>query len=110
MANDSFTQQALSVDERFRQRVRGALSKISWEVLEESTGTTNHAVRAAYAHTVINSIDAAALQVAPWLVMRTNVIAFETSYNFQAGAVVTAAGDSDIEAQLRTDWNHLSGV
>lgn len=110
MANDSFTQQALAVDPRFRQRVKAALAKIAWQVLNEDSGTANHTARAAYARSVISNIDGAALQVAPWLVMRTNVFAFATSYDFQQGAVVTASGDADIESQLATDWDHLSGV
>lgn len=111
MANDAFTQQALSVDPRFRQRVRAAIAKIAWQVLNESTGTTNHTVRAAYARTVISNVDAAAIQVAPWLVMRPNLGApFVTSYDFQQGAVVTTALDADIESQLSTDWDRMSGV
>jgi len=110
MANDAFTQQALADDGRFRQRVKAALAKVAWQVLNESGATQDHAVRAAYARTVIANVDGAALQVAPWLVMRTSVVAFTTSYDFQQGAVVTASGDADIEAQLAADWSLLAGV
>ena len=43
-------------------------------------------------------------------VNRPNVFNFETSYNFQVGGTVTAAGDPDIESQLMTDWNKMAGV
>lgn len=110
MANDSYTQQALASDPRFRQRVKAAGAKVSQQVLDEDSGIANHAERATYARQVIANIDGWAVQIAPWLVMRTSVFAFATSYDFAAAAVVSACGDADIEAQLVTDWNDLAGV
>jgi hypothetical protein len=110
MANSAHTQQALADDPRFQKRVSAALAKIAWEVLGESDATPNHAERAAYARQVINGINGTAAQIAPWLVMRTNLFAFETSYDFAEGAVVTASGDADIESQLASDWSEMAGV
>lgn len=110
MANDSYTQQALANDPNFRTRVEAALAKIAFQVFGEDPGTPNHAARKAYAQQVIASIPAQAARIAPWLVMRTNVFAFTTSYDFARSAVVTASGDPDIESQLATDWNILAGV
>lgn len=110
MANDSNTQQALALDPRFRIRVRAAIAKVAWQILEESAGTANHEIRANYARLVLANLDSIVNQIAPWLVMRGNLLAFTTSYDFAVGGVVTTSGDADIESQLATDWNHLAGV
>jgi hypothetical protein len=118
MANDAFTQQALAREPRFQLRLQNALSKVAWEVIEEDPTTANHAERVAYAHQVLGAMStvtalpnaASAAQLAPAFVNRPNVFSFETSYSFSALAVVTAAGDPDIESQLRTDWNSMAGI
>jgi hypothetical protein len=110
MANDAYTQQALALDPRFRTRVRNALSKVAWVVLLESTGVANHTIRANYARLVLQNLDGIVAQIAPWLVGRTNVVAFATTWDPPSGAIVTAAGDADLESQLTTDWNYLAGV
>jgi len=110
MANDTFTQQALAQDSRFLERVRGNLATVAFSVLNEAANTPSHSQRAAYARSVINNLQLAATQISSWLVERPNLMAFETSYNFPAAAIVTAAGDADIQSQLLTDWNVLSGA
>ena len=109
-ANDSYSQQALGADPNFHGRVQAALGRVAFTVLNEDEATPGHTQRASYARQVINNLEMSARSVSPWLVERPNLIAFETSYNFGARAVVTAAGDADIEAQLSSDWNVLSGV
>lgn len=111
MANNSASQQSLSEDNIFRRRIKDALSIIAWEVIEEDAATPFHKERENYArHSVLINLDAVANQTAPWLVNRTNIMAFETSYDFAARATVTAAGDADIQAQLRADWNVMAGI
>jgi len=110
MANDAYSQQALGADTNFQLRVRNALSSVAWEVLNEPETTNGHAQRAAYARSVINNVQFNAVAIAPWLVTRPNLMAFETSFSFSANAVTTAAGDADIQSQLMTDWDELSGV
>ena len=109
-ANDSYTQQALGADPYFQWRVQAALGHVARTVLEEPDTTEGHAARASYARTVINNIELSARQVAPWLVERPNLMLFATSYSFPARAVITAAGDADIESQLTTDWSALAGL
>lgn len=109
-ANTSYSQQSLARDPRFLLRVQGSLAKVAWTVLEESADTPDHDQRAKYARSVITNVSYHADAIAPWLVERPNLISFETSYSFEAGATVTAAGDADIESQLSSDWSHLSGV
>src|SRR5262245_48288230 len=108
MPNDGYSQQALAADPNFQTRVRSALANVAWQVLEEVDTTPNHAMRYAYAKTVINNLQVMANSIASWLVQRPNVLNFETTYNFPAGAVVTASGDADLQSQLKTDWDILA--
>ena len=111
MANTARTQIALAQSPHFQSRVKAALAKVAWQVLNESAQTANHQIRANYARSVVlSSLDSTVNAIVGWLVERTNVLAFATSYDFEIGAVVTAAGDPDIESQLSTDWNVLAGV
>jgi hypothetical protein len=109
-ANDAYTQQALAADPRFVKRLQSSLTKVAWQVLEEDPSTLHHAERADFAHTVNQNASQAAQALAPSFVNRPNVLNFETSYNFQVGGTVTAAGDPDIESQLMTDWDKMAGV
>jgi hypothetical protein len=119
MPNDAFTQQALAAEPRFQLRLANALSKVAWEIIEEDPATPHHAERVAYAQKVTGSSVTPspttgpamfAAQLAPSFVNRPNVFAFATTYDFTVGSVVTASGDADIESQLHTDWDELSGV
>jgi hypothetical protein len=110
MANDAFTQQALADDRRFWLRLENALGKVAWEVLGEVNTTPDHTARAQYANRVLANPSQIAQQLASSFVGRPNVFNFATSYDFTVGAVVTAAGDADIESQLHTDWSQLAGV
>jgi hypothetical protein len=110
MANDSFTQQRLAADATFQGRVRAALATVAWQVLNEDPATPNHANRLTYARNVITNLTFGAQTASPWLVERPNLRAFETSYDFESGTVVTAAADADIESQIATDWDVLAGV
>jgi hypothetical protein len=110
MANDSYTQQRLAADVAFQGRVRSAMANVAWQMLEEDPATANHANRAAFARSVINSLSLAAQTAAAWLVERPNLLDFATSYDFPSGQIVTAAGDADIESQLVTDWDILAGT
>lgn len=110
MANTSHTQQRLAQDPTFQGRVRAAVATVAWQVLGEDPATPNHDKRVTYARSVINNLTYAAQTAASWLVERPNLRAFETTYDFAAGAIVTAATDPDIESQIATDWDVLAGV
>lgn len=107
MANTSFSQQALATDARFKLRLQAALVKVALEVLAEAPPPSNHAARASFASKILASSFQMTQQIAYVIVERTNLLAFNTSYDFAAGCVVTAAGDADIESQLHTDWDIL---
>lgn len=110
MPNDGYSQQALAADSRFQARVRSSLASVAWQVLQEDPATAYHTERSKYALTVLQNLTGQATSVSGWVVERPNVINFETSYSFAADAVVTAATDADLESQLMTDWNFMSGI
>jgi|SRR5215471_5540244 len=110
MPNDSYSQQALAADLTFQTRVRSCLANVAWQVLQEDPATPYHDVRWNYANQTIKNLIGATPPICYWLVERPNLLAFATAYSFPASAVVTAAGDADIESQLMTDWNLIAGV
>ena len=108
--NDSYTQQQLAASPKFHERVRAVLSQVAWQIITEDPSTPEHAAREAFAQTVIGNVESYARQFAPWLVMRTNIFAAATSYDFPMAAVVTAATDAEIASQIATDWNDIAGI
>lgn len=113
MANDNFTQQALANDATFRQRVKASMTRIAFQVLEESPGTTGHATRATFARSFLSNPDSVVNGVVGWFVFRTNVFAATTSLAFdgRGGSVVqNAASDAAMDSQFATDWSNLAGV
>lgn len=123
MPNDSFTQHALELTPSFATRVRGQLLAEAFVVLAEvapvqSTPPTTaelaalavYNARRGYARRILDDAERETQRVCRIIVMRTNVFAFATSYDFVKGQVVTAAGDSDILSQIATDWNTYAGI
>lgn len=134
MPNSVNTQQALATDLGFRVRVRAALIKKAFSVQVETppaapvnpqapTPTEAAALalwqkRIGLAHGILTGgLDRETERIAPLLVMRTNLMNFNTSYDFdqvgdggRIGRVVTAAGDPDIDAQINADWNIFAGA
>lgn len=110
MANTAASQMALANDAGFILRVQAALASVAFQVLSENPATVNHPQRVSLAAAVLNNPSGKAAQIAQTLVMRTNVFAFTTSYDFDKRAVVTASGDPDLQSQLMTDWNVYAGI
>jgi hypothetical protein len=110
MANTAQTQQALARDAHFWTRLQDAMVTVAWVVLDEDPATAHHTERVAFARQVTANPINMAQTLALSFVNRPNVIDFETSYDFQVGAVVTASGDPDMQSQLTSDWNTLAGV
>lgn len=134
MPNSVNTQQALAFEPGFRVRLRAALIKKAFLVQAETppaapvdpqnptpaeaAALALYQKRVGLAHAVMSGgLDRETERIAPLLVMRTNLMAFETSYDFnqvgdggRIGRVVTAAGDPDIDSQIATDWNIFAGA
>jgi hypothetical protein len=114
MPNDTYTQQALALDQTFRRRVRASMSSVAWEIINEVDTTANHANRLKYAQQVVRQLDSEVAIILPTFVMRPNVFNFDTTsvYDFptQIHQVVSATGDPDIQAQLATDWDDMAAA
>lgn len=110
MPNTARMQIALAAGAHFQSRIAAALTKIAWIVVNESSGTPNHAQRAAYAQRVLGNVGSYAAQVAAVIVERPNVLNFVTSWDWDISGPVTTAADADLESQITTDWDRLSGV
>lgn len=110
MPNTARTQMALASSQHFVSRIEAALVKIAVQVVNESTATPLHAARLAYAQRVLGNPPSYAAAIAPVLVMRTNIFAAATTYDFEVASPVNAATDADIESQISTDWNIIAGV
>lgn len=100
----------LGNDDQFRLRIQSLLVQQAGTVYAESSGTTNHATRVAFAKLVLSNPGALAQNVAAVIVNRTNLVAGSTTFNFKSGHVETDASDAAISSQLATDWDMLSGV
>ena len=110
MAITSYQAQRLAEDTTFLRRVRNALAKSAFVVLDESTATTSHADRAAYARKVLASLEAYAAQIAKSLVTRSVIDSSTVSYDYDIGAIVTDATDANIKTAIDGDWNKYAGV
>jgi hypothetical protein len=110
MPNNAYTQQALADSTGFRLRLQNALTKVAFQVLDEPSSTPHYIERQIYAQRVINNPQQTAISLVSSFVNRPNVFQFETSFDFGMREVVSASGDADIESQLATDWDKLSGV
>lgn len=105
--NDAFSQLALAADPRFLTRLKSACLVIAEQVVSENPATPNHAARLALATTMLRTPSRSA-DFAQFMVVRPNVIGFATSYSFIDAAILTAAGDADIQSQVATDWDTLT--
>jgi hypothetical protein len=113
MAQDAFTQMALASDPTFRQRLKASMTRIARTVMAESSGTTNHAVRKAYALAFFSNPDQVVANLVGTFVFSTNVFGATTTPAFdgRGGTVVqSAVSDAAMDAQLTADWDSLSGV
>lgn len=110
MASTADQLAALGNDPQFRLRIQSLLVQQAGVVYAESSGTTNHPFRVAYAKQVLASPGTYAPNVAQVIVNRTNLVAGATTYNFATGHVETNVTDAAMSSQLATDWDMLSGV
>ena len=110
MATETSTKQmALLRNSVFMDRVQAMLSQACSTVLSEPGATPYHMFRAQYAQRVVQSPQQAAFQAGPQIVMGINVINTTTYDEVNKISECTIA-DIDLESQISTLWNSLSGV
>lgn len=109
MASTTAQLVALGKDNHFRERVRTNFYIVAGEVYAESTSVAGHAARSLFASKIMtNQVDGGSF--APALAQRTNVVAEDTSYNFDEQRVETTATDAELRSQISTDWNMFAGI
>ncbi len=110
MATTPRSQFALAYDENFLKRLTGLVVAEALVIVAESAGTANHAQRRNFAQVVLNNPQATTRNMAPTIVNATNLVAANTTFDFEAGSVTTSATDAEIRSQIATLWNAFAGV
>jgi hypothetical protein len=104
------SQIALSSDQNFQKRLASLLVSEALVVAAEPDSVEHHASRRALAQQILNNAALMAAMLGPTITNGTNLVAAETTYNFEAGAVETVATDAEIRSQIATLWNIMAGV
>src|SRR5262245_11795551 len=110
MATTPRSQQALAGDPNFLKRLSSLLLSEAGVVAAEDPATPEHEKRRQLAQAIITNSSGMAASLAPPICNATNLVAATTTYNFEAFAVETSAGDAEIRSQIATLWNILAGV
>ena len=87
----------------FLGRIEVMLAEEAKAIKAESTGTVNHAARAAYADQVLLNAATHALRWSPYIVGATNVAGTITAND--DGTVSSSVIDAALLSQIATDWN-----
>jgi len=104
------SQSTLAADPNFLKRLAPLLISEAEVVAGESTATEFHKERRQLAQAIITNPSGMAQSLAPSIVNATNLVAANTTYNFEAGATETSATDAEIRSQIATLWNVMAGV
>ena len=100
----------LAADPNFLKRFSALLLSEAQTIAVEPPATPNHDQRRQLAQAIITNPSGMAASLAPTITNATNVVAAETTYNFEAGATETAASDAEIRSQIATLWDVMAGV
>ena len=104
------SQMALATDANFQKRLTSLLLSEAIVVAGEPAATPEHDKRRVLAQRIIDQPSYMAAGLGPTITNATNLMAAETSYNFEAGAIETSASDAEIRSQIATLWNVMAGV
>jgi hypothetical protein len=104
------SQSALAADQNFQKRLSSLLLSQAIVVAGEDTETEFHQQRRQLAQQVITNPTQMAYSLGPTIANGTNLVAANTTYNFEAGAIETSATDAEINSQIATLWNVMAGA
>jgi hypothetical protein len=104
------SQSALAADQNFQKRLASLLTSEALVVATEADSVEHHQQRRQLAQQVINNPTQMAYTLGPTIANGTNLVARDTTYNFEAAAIETSATDAEIRSQISTLWNVLAGV
>ena len=110
MATTPRSQSALAADANFQKRLSSLLLSEALVVADEPDETPGHQQRRQLAQQILQNPTSMAYSLGPAIANGTNLVAAETSYNFEAGAIETSATDAEIRSQIATLWNTLAGA
>ena len=104
------SQAKLASDPIFLRRLGSLLSQEAQVVANEAPTTPEHDKRRQLAQAIITNPAGMATSLAPTICNATNLVAKDTTFNFEADQTVTTATDAEIRSQIATLWNILAGV
>ena len=104
------SQSALAADANFQKRLSSLLTSEALVVAAEDPSTPSHQQRRQLAQSILANPTGMSYTLGPTIANGTNLVAAETSYNFEAGAAETSATDAEIRSQIATLWNVMSGA
>ena len=104
------SQSALAADPNFQTRLSSLLLSEAIVVAGEDDAVEFHQQRRQLAQSIITNPTQMAYSLGPTIANGTNLVAGETTYNFEAGAIETSASDAEIRSQITTLWNVMAGV
>src|SRR5262245_62678878 len=104
------SQAQLAADPNFLKRLSSLLISEAEVVAIEDPLTANHKERRQLAQAIISNPTGMAQSLAPSITNATNLVAGNTTYNFEAGAAETDVDDAAIRRQISTLWNVMAGV
>ena len=104
------SQMALATDPNFLKRLAPLLIQEALVVTGEADTVPEHDKRRQLAQAIITNPTGMASSLAPTICNATNLVAANTTYNFEAFAAETSATDAEIRSQIVTLWNAMAGV
>jgi len=104
------SQSALAVDANFQKRLAALMTSEAIVVAGEADSVEHHQQRRQLAQQIITNPTGMAYNLGPTITNGTNLVAANTTYNFEAGCVETSATDAEIRSQIATLWNVMAGA
>jgi len=104
------SQAKLASDPAFLKRLGSLLNQEAQVVAAENPATPNHVQRKQLATAILNDTAGQAASRAPTICNATNLIAKNTTFDFEGDQTVTDATDAEIRSQIATSWDMMAGV
>lgn len=104
------SQSALAADQNFQKRLSSLLLSEAIVIAGEPDETEHHQQRRQLAQQIITNPTQMAYSLGPTITNATNLVAANTTYNFEAGAIETSATDAEIRSQISSLWSVMAGA
>jgi len=104
------SQAKLASDPAFLKRLGSLLNQEAQVVGGEPPTTPDHDKRKQLATAILQDTAGQAASRAPTICNGTNLVAADTTFDFEADQTVTSATDAAIRSQIATLWNLMAGI